>query len=149
MNALVAAGAGFLLAVLWFDLMFDAQALRSRERILPEEILDSMASYYRRVTTGARAMSRLVAAFMLLTLAGIVAEIARGEIPAWTAWASLALAAAAILTAAMRTFPSAVRLGSRGDPVDRQTALARSIGREHVVCLAAIAALLVLQIATA
>lgn len=29
MNALAAAGAGFLLAVLWFDLMFDVQALRS------------------------------------------------------------------------------------------------------------------------
>ena len=31
MNAFVAAGAGFLLAVLWFDLMFDVQVLGGRE----------------------------------------------------------------------------------------------------------------------
>jgi hypothetical protein len=31
-TAFVTAGAGFLLAVLWFDLMFDVQALRHRDR---------------------------------------------------------------------------------------------------------------------
>ena len=50
MNAFVAAGAGFLLAVLWFDLMFDVQALRHRERDLPEAVLASIAGYYARVT---------------------------------------------------------------------------------------------------
>jgi hypothetical protein len=149
MNALVAAGAGFLLAVLWFDLMFDVQALRGRERILSEEVLTSIAGYYRRVTTAARPMNRLIAAFMLVTLAGIVAEIVTGDVPAWMGWASLALAAPSILLAATRTFPSAMRLGSRQDSVERQTALARSIGREHLLCLAAIAILLVLQVVAA
>jgi hypothetical protein len=41
-----------------------------------------------------------------------------------------------------------VRLGARGDKVDRQSALARSICREHLLCLAAIATLLVLQLAS-
>ena len=36
MTPFVTAGAGFLLAVLWFDLMFDVQALPHRGRELPE-----------------------------------------------------------------------------------------------------------------
>jgi hypothetical protein len=45
-NALAAGGAGFLLAVLWFDLMFDVQALRERGPVLPEAVLTSIAAYY-------------------------------------------------------------------------------------------------------
>lgn len=111
MVAFVAAGAGFLLAVLWFDLMFDVQVLGRRERELPEELLASIASYYRRVTTVARPMNRLIAAVMLATLAAIVAEIVNGDAPSAVAWVSLVLAAGPILLAGGRTVPSAVRLG--------------------------------------
>ena len=69
MNAFVAAGASFLLAVLWFDLMFDVQVLGHSERELPEPVLASIAGYYGRVTTAARPMNRLVASVMLATLA--------------------------------------------------------------------------------
>jgi hypothetical protein len=148
-NAFAIAGAGFLLAVLWFDLMFDVQALRSRERELPEQVLASIAGYYRRVTTTARPMDRLIALMMLVTLAAIVAEIARGDVPAAVGWISLVLAAAPITLAATRTLPNAVRLGRRGDTVERQSALARSVGRDHLLCLASIGALLVLQVASA
>ena len=61
LTAFVTAGAGFLLAVLWFDLMFDVQALPHRGHELPEHTLASIAGYYRRVTTTARPMNRLVA----------------------------------------------------------------------------------------
>ena len=149
MSAFVAAGAGFLLAVLWFDLIFDVQVLGHHERDLPEDVLASIAGYYRRVTTGARPMNRLIAAFMLATLAAIVAEIVNGDAPPWVGWASLVLALAPILLAATHTVPSAVRLGTRADTVDRQRALARSICREHFLCLAAIAALLLLQLSFA
>jgi hypothetical protein len=147
MNTLAAAGAGFLLAVLWLDLMFDVQALQSREGELPEATLSSIASYYRRVTTTARPMDRLIALFMLVTLGAIVIEIVRGDVPAWVAWVSLILAAAPVTLAATRILPRAVRLGARVDTVERQSALARSVGREHLLCLASIAALLVLQVA--
>jgi hypothetical protein len=50
----VTAGAGFLLAVLWFDLMFDVQVLRAAPGALPEPVLASIAGYYARVTTAAR-----------------------------------------------------------------------------------------------
>lgn len=149
MNGLAIAGAGFLLAVLWFDLMFDVQALRNRERELPEVVLASIAGYYRRVTTTARPMDRLIALMMLITLAAIVAEMARGDVPAAVGWVSLALAAVPIALAATHTLPNAVRLGARDDTVERQSALARSVGRDHLFCLASIAALLILQVASA
>src|SRR5262249_22775929 len=43
-------GGGFLLAVLWMDLMFDVQVLRHRRDRgdLPEDVLASIAGYYRR-----------------------------------------------------------------------------------------------------
>jgi ER membrane protein SH3 len=145
-NSLVAAGAGFLLAVLWFDLMFDVQALRGRAAPLPEAVLSSIAGYYRRVTTTARPMDRLIALVMLVTLAAIIVEIVRGDVSAWVGWTSLVLAAAPITLAATRTLPNAVQLGAREDTVDRQSALARSVGHDHLLCLASIAALLVLQV---
>ena len=92
MSAFVTAGAGFLLAVLWFDLMFDVQVLRRSEAELPEEVLASIAGYYARVTTRARPMNRLIAAVMLALLAALVVEIARGEEAVWVGWTSLALA---------------------------------------------------------
>ena len=148
MNALAAGGAGFLMAVLWFDLMFDVQALRERGPVLPEAVLASIAAYYARVTTAARPMNRLIVVFMVLTLGAIVVEIARGEPSAAVAWISLPLAAAPILLAGLRTVPQAVRLGGRRDPVERQSELARSIGREHLFGLASVGAVLVLQVAS-
>lgn len=145
----ITAGAGFLLAVLWFDLMFDVQSVGVRGDLLPEPMLASIAAYYGRVTTAARPMNRLVAAAMLLTLGTIVAQIARGERAAWVGWVSLALATSAIVLAGARTVPHAVRLGSRRDPASRQTELARSILRDHVACAAAIVALLAVQLSGA
>jgi hypothetical protein len=145
-TALVTAGAGFLLAVLWFDLMFDVQVLGHRGRELPEEALASISFYYRRVTTGARPMNRLIAAVMLATVVAIGVQIADGDRSPWVGWASLALAGSAILLAAAHTLPAAVRLGQRIDRVDRQSRLARSIWRDHLLCLAAIAALLTIQL---
>jgi ER membrane protein SH3 len=147
--AFVTAGAGFLLAVLWFDLMFDVQVLSHHERDLSEDLLASIAAYYGRVTTAARPMNRLIAAVMLATLAAIVREIVDGDAPRWVGWSSLVLAAAPILLASTRTVPSAVRLGARSDTVGRQSALARSICREHLLCAVAITALLALQLASA
>ena len=143
MNAFVAAGAGFLLAVLWFDLMFDVQVLRGQ----PDAAVASISAYYRRVTTDARPMNVLIGAAMAGTLAAIVVQIAEGEARAWVGWASLALAGAAIALAAVHTFPAAVRLGARRDPPEAQVRLARSVCRDHLVCFPAIAAVIVIQLA--
>jgi hypothetical protein len=146
-NAFVTAGAGFLLAVLWFDLMFDVQAAGHDGGELPEPVLASIAAYYARVTTAARPMNRLIATVMAATLAAIVVQIAKGEGPVWLGWLSLALALSAILLAGARTVPSAVRLGTRRDPPAAQSRLARGVLAQHVFCFAAIAAVIVLQLA--
>jgi ER membrane protein SH3 len=145
-SAFVTAGAGFLLAVLWFDLMFDVQVVRHARDELPEDVLASIAGYYARVTTAARPMNRLIATVMLATLTAIVVEIASGDETAWVSWSSLALAAVAIGLAGARIVPSAVRLGTRRDSATRQSAAARSIYRGHVLCAGAMAGVLVLQL---
>ena len=149
MNAFVAAGAGFLLAVLWFDLMFDVQALRAGDAVLPEEVLASIAGYYRRVTRQAQRMNKLVAAAMAGTLAAIVVQIAKGDDPAWVGWVSLALVVPAVALAATHTFGAGARLGARRDSPEVQSAIARSILRDHLLCLPAIATVLVIQLAFA
>ena len=53
MHTYVAAGAAFLLAVLWFDLMFDVQVRSHPSNPLPANVLASISAYYRRVTTDA------------------------------------------------------------------------------------------------
>jgi hypothetical protein len=150
MAAFVSAGAGFLLAVLWFDLMFDVQALRHRNRAeLPEETLGSVAAYYRRVTTEARPMNRLIAAVMVATLAAIVVQLARDDAPTWVSVVSLALVGASVALAAAHTVPSAVRMGMRRDGIAEQSRLARSILRDHLLCAAAIATVLIVQLSLA
>jgi hypothetical protein len=67
-TAVAAAGAGFLLAVLWFDLMFDLLLRRPRIRIAPHQA---------------------------------ALRIAAGDVRAWVAWASLALAVPAFVVAAL------------------------------------------------
>jgi len=150
MEAFVAAGAGFLLAVLWFDLMHDVQVRGyNAGSDLPEPVLASIGGYYARVTTGARPMNRLVAVAMVATVAAIVVEIVNGLDPAWLPWTSLVLVLAAVGLAGGRTVPNAVRLGARRDDPAGQSRLARLVYRDHLVCLASITAGLLLQMASA
>jgi len=126
--------------------MFDSQARRHPTGDLPEPVLASIGSYYRRVTTDARPMNRLVAAAMVVTIAGVVVELARSDIDAWAGWLSLVLVAIPVGLAGRRTVPRAVRLGSRADTITEQSTAARLILREHVFCFASISALLVVQL---
>jgi hypothetical protein len=142
----VTAGGGFLLAVLWFDLMFDVQAFRRREREVPEEVLASIAGYYRRVTTAARPMNRLISMVMLATIVAVVVQLARDDSSNWVSWISLVLIGAPVTLAGAHTFRAARRLGGRTDPVEVQSGLARSILRDHLFCLAAIVSLLTVQL---
>jgi hypothetical protein len=144
-----AVGIGFLLSVLWFDLMFDVQVRGHRDAVLPVEVRDSIATYYRRVTTTARPMNRLIAVMMLVTLVALVGEIAGDGVGAGTAWVSLALAGSAIGLAAARTVRNAVRLGAQRDDEVVQSALARSIFRDHVTCLVLVVTALALQVVVA
>lgn len=147
MHAFVAAGSAFLMAVLWFDLMFDVLVRGHGGPVLPPQVLDSIAGYYRRVTTEARPMGQLVSLVMLATLASIGAQLIAHEGPAWRAWASLACAVLAIGLVRSRTFRNAVTLGGGvGDP-DHRSRLARSVYLDHLICLAAMGTVTALQLA--
>jgi hypothetical protein len=147
-SALLATCGGFLLAVLWMDLMFDVQVLAHRHRgaELPEDVLASIAAYYRRVTTTASPMGHLVGAVMVTTLVATVVQLLAG--PRAVGLASLTLSGGPILLALLRVFANAARLGARSDPPARQSAMARSICRDHLLCFAGILAFVALQLWT-
>jgi len=146
MHAIAAAGAGFLLAVLWFDLMFDVQVRKAGRDAIPAGALASISAYYRRVTTEARPMSSLIPVVMLVVVAAVVAGIATGAAPAWVGWVSLAAALCAIGLAMARTVPNARRMGRETEPVEDQSRLARSIYRDHQICFLAMLTVLALQL---
>jgi len=146
MHAFAAAGTGFLLAVLWFDLMFDVQTRKHRDNPLPPEVLTSVSTYYRRVTTEAYPMNRLIALVMVLTLGAIVAEIIQGTNHWWIGWGSIVLAGSGFFPTLMRTVPNARRLGSGSDAPDVQSSLARSIFRDHLFSFVRMTIVLGLQL---
>lgn len=150
MEAFVTAGAGFLLAVLWFDLMHDVLVRDTDPAApVPEERLTTIAGYYARVTTDARPMNLLVAATMLATLGAVVVQIVRGSDPTWVPWVSLAGVLVGVGLAGARVVRDARRLGARTDDAIAQSTLARSIYRDHLVCFVAIATVLVVQLVAA
>jgi hypothetical protein len=148
MHTYAAAGAAFLLAVLWFDLMFDVQTAGTAGRTLPPETLTSISSYYRRVTTAARPMNTIVSVVMLLTLVAIASEVIGKDHPAWIGVPSLLLATSAIALALLRTVRNAATLGRRQGSPQAQSDLARKVFYDHLYCLVAMTAVLTLQLAS-
>lgn len=135
---MIAAGcAGFLVAVLWMDLIFDSQVIRHRGTdVLPESVLASICAYYRRATTTSRPMSYLIALVMAILLGSLVVRFVMGDDPVWLVTVSVALAGFPIVLALTRTVPNAVRLGARADDLGGQSRLARAVCLEHIVCFA-------------
>jgi len=130
--------------------MFDVQVWgHRRSPEVPEEALDSIARYYRRVTTAASPMGRLVGLTMAVLLVALVVQAIWGDEPLWVSVVSIPAALIGIGLAAARIFGQARRLGTRRDPPAVQSELARGIFRAHIVCLAAMVTLLAVQLAGA
>jgi hypothetical protein len=146
---LLTACSGFLLAVLWMDLIFDVQVLRHRSKgaDLPEPVLASIAAYYHRATTTSRPMSRLIALAMLILLGALGFQATRGHDPGWLLVTSAILAGVPMVLALTHTVPHAVRLGKRTDGPPEQSRLAWSICRDHLICAGGMLAFLVLWVA--
>ncbi|KIU15163.1 hypothetical protein TL10_20365 [Mycolicibacterium llatzerense] len=140
-----AAGSGFLIAVLWMDLIFDVQVLRHRRSAdVPEPVLASIAAYYHRATTASRPMSLVIAAVMVILLAALAFHAVRGAAPGWLLALSAVLAGGPVLLALLRTVRHAVTLGHRTGTLAEQSRLARSICRDHLWCLTSMSAFLAL-----
>jgi hypothetical protein len=147
---IAAACAGFLIAVLWMDLIFDTQVLRHRRADeLPEPVIASIAGYYHRATTSSRPMSLLVAVVMVILLGSLGFRALRGGDPPWLLAASAVLAGVPILLALVRTVPNAVALGNRVGTPTEQSRLARAICGDHLLCLVLMSAFLALWVAVA
>jgi hypothetical protein len=145
LTGLLTACSGFLLAVLWMDLIFDSQIRAAGRRVeqLPEPVLASIAGYYHRATTTSQPMGRLIALVMVVLLGALIAEALFGASPGWLLGVSGALAGVPVVLALTRTVPNAVRLGRRTDTAAEQTRLARAIYRDHIVCALGMLAFLV------
>ena len=141
---ILTACAGFLLAVLWMDLIFDTQISRRARRGDNDQALVSISGYYRRATTTSRPMSALIVLVMGILLVALAVEAIPGVRPGWMLGLSAVLAGGPILLALVRTVPNAVRLGRRTDPPDEQTRLARAILRDHIASGIGMCAFLVL-----
>ncbi|HEX4904322.1 MAG TPA: hypothetical protein VFU93_02640 [Acidimicrobiales bacterium] len=135
MQAFATASAGFLLAVLWFDLMHDVLARGD----VSDDDLGTIQRYYRRVTTDAFPMNRLVLVAMVCLLASIVAELAGDSVPAWAPIASLVLALPPIVLS-RKVVRMAKALSTRAE--------AKTILRDHVFCFVCIGAVLAVQLAS-
>jgi len=146
MSRFVAAGMGFLLAVLWFDLMFDVQTRGHTDEVLPLDVLTSISTYYGHVTTAAYPMNRLVSTVMLFTIISVCIEIYQDRTPRWLSWGTLLIMCVSVYFTLTQTVPNAVRLGSDVDTLAVQSELARSIYHDHVVAFARVLALLGLQL---
>ena len=124
-RALASAGAGFLLAVLWFDLMFDVQVRGHAADVLPERVRTSIATYYARVTTTSRPMSRLVVLAMLTAIGAEIALLFGDDLPNWRAAIALVLTLVAVepRRCAHRAGGGAARRARRrrGDPVEARS----------------------------
>jgi len=150
MTEIITAATGFLLAVLWFDLMFDVQVWAHRRAMeVPASVTESIAAYYRRVTTTASPMGRLVGLVMVTLLVTLIVQTATEDVPLWVSIVSIPLAFSATGLAAVRVFGRARRLGTREDAQDVQSDLARSIFRDHIYCLVAMSIVLGVQLAGA
>ena len=131
MPAFAAAGAAFLLAVLWFDLLFDVQVRTQATDPLPPDVLASISTYYRRVTIEGSPMMYLPVVVMPLTLGAIVAEIARAAVPPWLGWVSLVLAGSAVFATLFIAVPRAQRIGRAQESPEVLSALARRVFLLH------------------
>jgi len=141
----LAACAGFLLAVLWMDLMFDVQALGG-PAVLPDSVLHSIAAYYARVTTNAWPMGSAIGAVMIVAVTGALVRLVREPESRRRNALALVLVAVPVALALLRVFPDAVRLGTGADPAAVRSGLAHAILRGHLFCLASVTAFLILQL---
>src|SRR5688572_33420582 len=92
-----------------------------------DEGLDTIQRYYRRVTTEAFPMNRLVLVAMLGLLGSLVAELVGDSVPAWAPIASLALSVPPIVLS-RKVVRMARSLSTRVE--------AKTILRDHVFCFA-------------
>jgi len=144
MTLILFACIGFIAAILWVDLIFDALVLphRGKDKPLPEEVLSTMSHFFRRITH----RPRLIFVVMIAIVYVIIRQIVEASVPAWVGWTSLILFLTTAIFASIHIMPTARRFGSRGDEVTKQSELAHSLFFLHAFSLAMIVLLGIVQL---
>jgi hypothetical protein len=134
---------GFMLAVLYIDLMFDVSALpyRRTNSPIPKEVLDPIASYYRRVVQNPYVLMFV----MLVATTSIVAEIVYALVPQWVGYSSLALMGLSMVAGTLKVIPTAQRLAADNAPDDARSRMVHSMLPFHIVLLVNILLLAAIQ----
>ena len=134
---------GFMMAVLYIDLMFDVSAVphRHAKAPLPKEVLDPIIHYYGRITQNPYVLMFV----MLTTVTCIGAQIVYDQAPRWAAYSSLVLMALIMLTGTLKVIPTAQRLGAGKDPEDAQTRMILGMLPFHLVLLISVLVLAMIQ----
>jgi len=130
--------------VLWIDLIFDSLVLphHGSTEPLPEEVLGTMASFFKRITL----KPRLIFVVMITMLTVVILQIVQGTVPASVAWTSLVIVTVPTGYATARVMPAARRLGTRKDSLEKQSELARSLFSMHTLSFVLMVTLLALQL---
>jgi len=138
---------GFMMAVLYIDLMFDLMAApyKKTNQALPKAVLDSITHYYGRIT-----QNPYVLMFVMLTaLLCIGSEILYNLVPRWAAYASLGLMLLSMMTGVLKVIPTAQRLGAGTDPEDARTRMVHSMLPFHLILMVNILLLTAIQFSVA
>ena len=137
---------GFMLAVLYIDLHFDISALafRKNKASVPKEVLDSISSYYKRVTSN----PWLLVFVMTTTVICVVWEIVYELVPPRVGYGSLILFAILMVIGMVKVIPAAQRLGSGKAGDEERIKLVHSLFPYHMIFLVIIATLTLLHLST-
>jgi len=135
---------GFMIAVLYLDLVFDVSAVpyRQAKGPLPDHILEPIATYYRYVTRN----PYLLMFVMAIATISIIAELIYGLAPAWKGYASLVLMGLAMIVGVVRVIPTAERLGTGKGEAEQRTRMVHSMFPAHVFLLITILLLAAVQL---
>ena len=137
MRSVILASGGFLLGILWMDLLFDVQLFRDGSAAVA-----TIAPYYRHATIEAYPMNRLIAAMMLVTAIGALIQLVRSR-DRRRDLILFVLAAIPVALALSSVVPNAMRLGRGVDPAAEQARLAWTICVAHLICFASMAAFVI------
>ena len=138
---------GFMMAVLYIDLMFDIMAApyKKTNAALPKAVLDPITHYYGRIT-----QNPYVLMFVMLTaLLCIGSEILYNLVPRWAAYASLGLMLLSMVTGVAKVIPTAQRLGAGTDSEEERTRMVHSMMPFHLVLMVNILLLTAIQFSVA
>ena len=138
---------GFMIAVLYIDLMFDVSAVpyRHTKTTLPKDVLDPITKYYGRITQN----PYLLMFVMLTTTVCVVAEVVYDLVPRWVGYSSLFLMGLNMVVGTVKVIPTAQRLGSVKDSEDKQTSLVHGMLPFHLVLSISVVLLAAIQFSAA